>query len=79
MHCKLHDRGATMKLNDFRIGWRTLVQEPAYSLVVILGLGVGLAASLQLFGFVQYSWLYDAAVPDADQVGGDDLDRVQQV
>lgn len=57
-----------MKLKDFRIGWRTLVQEPAYSLVVILGLGVGLAASLLLFGFVQYSWRYDAAVPDVDNV-----------
>ena len=57
-----------MKLNDFRIGWRTLVQEPAYSLVVILGLGVGLAASLLLFGFVQYSWQYNASVPDVDKV-----------
>ena len=57
-----------MKLNDFRIGWRTLVQEPAYSLVVILGLGVGLAASLLLFGFVQYSWQYNASVPDVGNV-----------
>ena len=57
-----------MKLQDFRIGWRTLVQEPAYSLVVILGLGVGLAASLLLFGFVQYSWQYNASVPDVDNV-----------
>lgn len=57
-----------MKLNDFRIGWRTLVQEPAYSLVVILGLGVGLAASLLLFGFVQYSWQYNASVPDVANV-----------
>lgn len=57
-----------MKSMDFRIGWRTLVQEPAYSLVVILGLGVGLAASLLLFGFVQYSWRYNASVPDVDHV-----------
>lgn len=57
-----------MKLKDFRIGWRTLVQEPAYSLVVVLGLGVGLAASLLLFGFVQYSWQYNATVPDVDNV-----------
>ncbi|RJG08382.1 FtsX-like permease family protein [Massilia cavernae] len=57
-----------MTLKDFRIGWRTLVQEPAYSLVVILGLGVGLAASLLLFGFVHYSWQYNAQVPDASNV-----------
>lgn len=57
-----------MKLKDFRVGWRTLLQEPAYSLVVILGLAVGLAASLLLFGFVQYSWQYNASVPDVDSV-----------
>ncbi|MGZ8321109.1 MAG: FtsX-like permease family protein, partial [Telluria sp.] len=50
------------------IGWRSLVQEPAYSLVVILGLAAGLAASLLLFGFVHYSWRYDAHVPDAANV-----------
>jgi hypothetical protein len=57
-----------MKLNDFRIGWRTLVQEPAYSLVVIVGLAIGLATSLLLLGFVHYSWQYNAQVPDVEQV-----------
>ncbi len=57
-----------MQLRDFRIGWRTLLQEPAYSLVVIVGLAVGLATSMLLFGFVHYSWQYNAQVPDVDQV-----------
>lgn len=57
-----------MKLRDFRIGWRTLVQEPAYSLVAIAGLGIGLAAALLLFGFVRYSWQYNAQVPDVENV-----------
>lgn len=57
-----------MKLNDFRIGWRMLAQEPAYSLVVILGLGVGFAASLLLFGFVHYSWQYNRHIPDLKNV-----------
>lgn len=57
-----------MKSKDFLIGWRTLVQEPAYSLVVVLGLGVGFATALLLLGFVRYSWQYDADVPDADHV-----------
>ncbi len=57
-----------MKLKDFRIGWRTLIQEPAYSLVVVLGLGIGLAACMLLLGFVRYSWQYDAQVPDVDNV-----------
>lgn len=57
-----------MKFKDFLIGWRTLVQEPAYSLVVVLGLGVGFATALLLLGLVRYSWQYNAQVPDADNV-----------
>jgi putative ABC transport system permease protein len=57
-----------MNLRDFRIGWRTLLQDPAYSLVVIAGLGVGFAAALLLLGFVRYSWQYNAGVPDAGRV-----------
>src|SRR4051812_32914905 len=57
-----------MKTRDFLIGWRTLVREPAYSLVVVLGLGVGFATALLLLGFVRYSWQYNAQVPDADHV-----------
>jgi cell division protein FtsX len=57
-----------MKLRDLRIGWRTLIQEPAYTLAVVLGLGVGLAACLLLLGFVRYSMEYDTHVPDVDQV-----------
>lgn len=57
-----------MKLRDFRIGWRALIQEPAYSMVVIMGLGIGVAACLLLLGFVRYSWQYNAQVPDVDNV-----------
>ncbi|MYM76097.1 FtsX-like permease family protein [Duganella sp. FT134W] len=53
---------------DFRIGWRTLVQQPAYTLTVILSLSIGLAASLLLLGFVRYSLEYDTHVPAVDQV-----------
>lgn len=57
-----------MKLRDFRIGWRALIQEPAYTLAVVLGLGVGLAACLLLLGFVRYSMEYDAHLPDVDRI-----------
>jgi hypothetical protein len=57
-----------MTLRDFRIGWRALAQEPFYSLVVIAGLGIGLAASLLLLGFVRYSLEYNRHVPDVDHV-----------
>lgn len=57
-----------MTLRDFRIGWRTLVREPAYSLVVIGGLGIGLAAALLLLGLVRHAWQYNRHVPAVEQV-----------
>lgn len=57
-----------MKIRDFRTGWRTLIQEPGYTLAVVLGLGVGLGASLLLLGFVRYSMEYNAHIPDVDSI-----------
>jgi putative ABC transport system permease protein len=57
-----------MRLQDFRIGWRLLAQQPAYSAVVLLGLATGFAACFLLLGFARYSYSYDAQVPDAQQV-----------
>lgn len=57
-----------MKLRDFKIGWRLLIQEPGYSAVAILGLSVGFAACILLLGFVRYSWQYDSQVPDLENV-----------
>jgi len=53
---------------DLRIAWRTLIQEPAYTLTAILSLSIGLAASLLLLGFMRYSLEYDSHVPDVDNV-----------
>lgn len=57
-----------MKASDFRIGWRLLLQERAYSAVSILGLAVGFAASFLLLGFVHYCLSYNSHVPDAQRV-----------
>lgn len=57
-----------MKLRDFKIGFRLLIQEPTYSAVAIFGLSVGFAACILLLGFVRYSFSYDADVPDVGQV-----------
>jgi hypothetical protein len=57
-----------MTLRDFRIGWRTLLQDPAYSVVVIVGLGIGLAAALLLLGLVRHSWQYNRHIPDVKNV-----------
>jgi cell division protein FtsX len=55
-------------LRDFRIGWRLLLQQPAYSLVVIGGLAVGFAACFLLFGYVAYCLNYNSSIPDNDRV-----------
>jgi putative ABC transport system permease protein len=57
-----------VKLQDFRVGVRLLLQDPAYSLVAVLGLAVGLAVCLLLLGFARYSWRYNSQLPDADDV-----------
>jgi len=57
-----------MKLQDFRVGLRILAKDPVYSLVSILGLGIGLGVCLLLLGYARYCWQYNAHVPDADNV-----------
>ena len=57
-----------MALRDFRIGWRLLLQQPAYSIVVTGGLAIGFAACFLLFGFVAFCLNYDSAVPDNGRV-----------
>jgi putative ABC transport system permease protein len=55
-------------LRDFRIGWRLLVKEPAYSAVVVFGLAAGIAACFLLLGYVAHSFSYDRNVPERESV-----------
>ncbi len=57
-----------MNLRDFRIGWRLLVKEPAYSAVVILGLTIGFAVCYLLLGLVRHSFSYNSHVPVLDSI-----------
>jgi putative ABC transport system permease protein len=57
-----------IKLRDFRIGWRLLVKEPAFSAVVILGLAVGFCACFLLLGYVAHSLSYDRHVPERQHI-----------
>ncbi len=57
-----------MKPGDFRIGWRLLAAEPAYSAVTILGLAAGLATCFLLLAFVRFSFGYNSHVPAARDV-----------
>jgi cell division protein FtsX len=57
-----------MILRDFRIGWRLLLQHPAYSLVVTGGLAIGFAACFLLFGYVAFCLNYNSTIPDNDRL-----------
>ena len=57
-----------MILRDFRIGWRLLVKETAYSAVVVLGLAVGFATCFLLLGYVAHSLSYDRHIQGREQV-----------
>ena len=57
-----------MNLRDFRIGWRLLVKEPAYSAVVILGLTIGFAVCFLLLGLVQHSFSYNRHIAGAEDI-----------
>jgi putative ABC transport system permease protein len=58
----------TMNLRDFRVGWRLLIKEPAYSSVVVAGLAVGIAVCFLLLGLVRHSFSYDRQVPERERV-----------
>ncbi|HEU4852340.1 MAG TPA: ABC transporter permease [Telluria sp.] len=53
---------------DFRIGWRLLFQEKAYSAVVVLGLSIGVAVCFLLLGLVHHSFSYNTHIADADKI-----------
>ena len=57
-----------MLLSDFRIGWRLLARDRAFSAVVILGLATGIAACFLLLGLVRHAFSYDRHVPEAERV-----------
>lgn len=57
-----------MNLRNFRIGWRLLARQPAYSCVTVFGLAVGFAACFLLLALVRYAFTYNDAVPDSDRI-----------
>jgi putative ABC transport system permease protein len=57
-----------MKLKDLRVSWRQLLNEPAYSVVVILGLAIAIAATYLIALLLNDRWLPDPAVSAPDRV-----------
>ncbi|MES2297423.1 MAG: ABC transporter permease [Pseudomonadota bacterium] len=57
-----------MHLRDFRIGWRLLIQAPAYSSAAVAGLMLGFAACFLLLAYVRFCFGFDSQVPQAERV-----------
>ena len=50
-----------------RAGWASLARSKAYSLINLIGLSLGLAASLIILMHVRYELSYDSWLPEADR------------
>lgn len=54
--------------NYFKIAWRTLVKNRVTSVINVLGLSVGISASLIIFMVVHYNFSFDRFEPDRDNI-----------
>jgi putative ABC transport system permease protein len=57
-----------MKLKDFRMGWRLLLKQPAYSGIMILGLTIGFAVCFLVLAFIHFETNVDSQVPALNEV-----------
>jgi predicted permease len=63
-----HVRRIEMLSQDLRYGWRSLVRKPAFALVTILTLGVGIGANTTIFSVLNAVLLRPLAFSDPDRV-----------
>ena len=56
-----------MLYNYFKIAWRNLLRHKAFSAINVLGLAIGISASLLIFLIAHYEFSYDK-LPDAERV-----------
>jgi macrolide transport system ATP-binding/permease protein len=52
---RMHVRGLEMITQDIRYGWRLMVRQPAFTLVAVLTLGLGIGANVTMFSWVENS------------------------
>lgn len=57
-----------MLFNHFKIGFRFLKRNKVYSIINILGLAIGIAASLLIFLFIQYESGFDTYYQNSDRI-----------
>jgi putative ABC transport system permease protein len=57
-----------MLKNYFKIAWRNLLRNPAYSAINIVGLATGISACLLIFLYVQHELTYDREIPNSENI-----------
>ena len=57
-----------MLRNYFKIAWRNLVRHRSFTILNVLGLGVGVATALLLFMAVRYELSFDTFHPNGDRI-----------
>ena len=50
---RMHVRRIEMITQDIRYGWRLMVRKPAFALVAVLTIGLGIGANVTMFGWTQ--------------------------
>src|SRR4029453_6092875 len=50
---RMHVRRIEMITQDIRYGWRLMVRKPAFALVAVLTLGLGIGANVTMFSWTQ--------------------------
>jgi putative ABC transport system permease protein len=54
--------------NYFKIAWRSLLKRKAFSIINIIGLAIGISASLVIFLLVHFDFSFDTQHKDADRI-----------
>jgi predicted permease len=66
---RLHVRRLEMITQDIRYGWRLMVRKPAFTLVAVLTLGLGIGANATMFSWVEITMARQIhGVPDGDRL-----------
>ena len=66
---RLHVRRLEMLTQDIRYGWRLMIRRPAFTLVAVLTLGLGIGANITIYSWVQALLLRPMpTVPAADRL-----------
>ena len=54
--------------NYFKIAWRNITRNKAYSIINILGLALGICSCIVIFLITSFEFSFDKFHPDADRI-----------